>query len=289
MRWYRAGSTIGWLALGLVFACSQRSSRGVEAGSRRVVTLTPSSTEIVAAVAGADVIVGVDQYSAFPPEVSGLPEVGDFLNPSFEAILSLRPDLVVVDSVQARVADGLAGAGIATLVLDMHTIADVRTGIRAVGDALAAPARASALIDAIDQEIAVVSGRAARRSTRVRVLAVVERQPGVLGSVVAAGPGSYIDELLALVGVDNVMAASTVRYSTITAEQILRGRPDVILESAHGGDGHDPSAWQVLADVPAVRDGRIYPLPDTIYQSPSPRVGEALRGLEALLYPARGE
>lgn len=272
--------------LAATLGCSQRTAHDHPRVPTRIVTLTPSSTEIVAAVAGPKRIVGVDKYSAFPPEIVGRPVVGDFLNPSFEAILALRPDLVVMDSVQGKVAAGLADAGIPTLVLDMHTIEDVRAGILRVGAAVAAPERASALRADIDRDIAAVSARAAKRKHRLRVLAVVERQQGGLGSVIAAGPGSYIDELLHLVGANNVMAASTVRYSNITAEQILRGQPDVILDSAPGGTERDPHDWDQLSGVPAIEHHRIYPLTDPIYQSPSPRVGKAVRGLEAILYGA---
>ncbi len=251
---------------------------------KRVVTLTPSSTEIVAAVGGPDLIVGIDKYSVYPAQIRDRPVVGDFLNPSFEAILALRPDLAVVDTVQMKVADGLRAAGIETLVLDMHTIADVRTGIARVGKVLDATARADELISALDRDIAAVARRGrARSSPRPRVLAVVDRRHGGLGAVVAAGPGSYIDELLAVVGARNVMEASTVRYSNITAEQILRGQPDIILDSIHDDSGRAQRDWAMLATVPAVANQRIHGLADPIYRSPSPRVGHALLGLEAII------
>ena len=258
------------------------------ANRKRVVTLTPSSTEIVAAVGGADLIVGIDKYSTYPAEIRDRPQVGDFLNPSFEAILALRPDLAVVDTVQMKVAAGLRAAGIETLVLDMHTIDDVRVGIARVGTALDATARADELINALDRDIAAVARRGQSRSDpRPRVLAVVDRQQGGLGAVVAAGPGSYIDELLAVVGVSNVMAASTVRYSNITAEQILRGQPDIILDSIHDRSGRAQRDWSMLATVPAVVNQRIHGLADHMYRSPSPRVGQALLGLEAIIDASR--
>src|SRR5690606_32243208 len=107
-------------------ACRERSERAAapEAAPRRVVTLTPSSTELVAAIGAADRLVGVDRYSEYPPSVKDLPVVGDFLSPNVEVIVRLRPDLVVLDEVQARIAPALEAAGIDTIALPMHTIRD---------------------------------------------------------------------------------------------------------------------------------------------------------------------
>lgn len=253
---------------------------------QRIVTLTPSGTEIVAAVGALDRLVGVDEFSTEPPAVVGLPKTGTFLEPSLEAILALRPDLVVVDRVQEKVVTPLARAGIATLVLEMHTVADVRGGMLAVGQAVGRADAARDLVTSIDMAIDGARARAdAHRGERPVVLAVVDREVGALKRLVVAGPGSYIDELLAIVGADNAMAASGLRYSNIGAEQILRARPTVILDTLHVAD---PSAavrdWQALPQVPAVAKGRVVPLTDRMFTSPSPRLAQALQQLERAIY-----
>jgi iron complex transport system substrate-binding protein len=258
-----------------------------DAPPARIVSLTPSATELVAAAGGLGRLVGVDRYSAWPPEVASLPRVGDFLRPSFEAILRLEPDLVVLAAVQTEVAEGLRGAGVRTLALDVHTVADVRDGLRQVGDAIGEPARAAAAIDALDETVAAVRRRAAARqgSARPRVLVVIDRELGGLGNMVAAGAGSYLDELLAVLGADNVLAGAGVRYPKISVEAILRAEPDVILDASFTPD---PDAarrdWRPLDTVPAVASGRVHLLNDTMYLAPSPRLGEALRGLEEMIF-----
>jgi len=253
---------------------------------RRVVTTTPSSTEIVAAAGAVDRIVGVDRFSRFPPSVVGLPIVGDFMSPSVEAILQLRPDLAVLDKVQTKTAAALAEGGVRTLVLEMHTVDDVLRGLSAAGRALGSEPGAAAARAALERDIAAVRDRGRSRARRVRALVIVDRELGALRGLVAAGPGSYLDELLTLVGADNVLAGARPRYANIAPETVVESRPDVILDAVHTGD---PAAaardWQSLPAVPAIATGRVHLLTETYYVSPGPRLHLALAGLERLLYP----
>jgi iron complex transport system substrate-binding protein len=251
---------------------------------RRVVTLTPSATELVAAVGAADLLVGVDRYSTHPERVRDLPKVGDFLHPSFEAIVALAPDLVIADDVQAEVARGLSAAGIRTTTLSMHTIADVHVGLAAVGRALDRDAAAQAVQAEIERALASARARAQARQ-RPRVLGVVDRELGGLGNLVAAGPGSYLDELLAVVGAENALADYRVRYPKLSAEQILRAQPEIILDLAPAAlpeSGRDD--WNRLPELPAVQQGRVHVLQDGIYLAPGPRIGQAIERLSALVH-----
>src|SRR5579862_6393211 len=102
------------VVLGLVvLACCAHGGGDLPPGER-VVSLTPSATEVVAALGEAKLLVGVDDYSTFPPEVAALPKIGSFLSPNLEAIVRLRPTLVIVDDIHGQAASALQGAGIAT-------------------------------------------------------------------------------------------------------------------------------------------------------------------------------
>jgi iron complex transport system substrate-binding protein len=256
----------------------------------RVVTLTPSATEIVAAVAGPDVLVGVDRFSDYPPAVTALPRTGDFVNPTLEAILRLRPDLVVLDRVQSKVDEGLHAAGVTTLVLPMTTVDDVRAGIAAVGNALGRAAEAEAVLAALEGELAAVARAAARaRADRpaVRALFIVDRELGGLGNMVAVGPGAYLDELLQLAGGANVLADSPVQFPRISVEEVLRRAPDVILDAVHTeSTTQAASDWNVLAAVPAVQRRRVHILGDAMHTHPGPRLGHTVRIIADALYPA---
>ena len=108
---------------------------------------------------------------------------------------------------------------------------------------------------------------------------MIDREAGGLGNMVAVGPGSWVDELLAIVGGDNILVASGVRYPKIGLEEILRGQPDVILDLSQASS--DLAAWQQV-DVPAVRDHRVRAIAPFVSR-PSPRIEEAIALLQAAL------
>jgi len=249
-----------------------------------VVALTPSASELVAAVGAAGMLVGVDDFSTYPPEVAGLPRVGSFLAPNLEAILRLTPDVVITDDIHQDLEATLRDAGIDTLTCDMHALGDVLRGLERIGARLG---RADAARAAIDQIEAAVDAAGTRRRDRApRVLAVIDHEAGGLANLVAAGTGSWLDELLAIVGARNVLAGAGVRYPKISAEEILRAAPDVIIDVTHGAGAADVSAtWSDVASVPAVANRRVVILPGPYMMAPSPRIADALADLEAALYP----
>jgi iron complex transport system substrate-binding protein len=243
--------------------------------TQRLVALTPSATEIVAALGATELLVGVDDYSVFPPEVAGLPKVGSFLAPNLETIVGLKPTLVIVDDVHGQAAGALNDAGIATVACAIHALPDVKAALHAVGARIGRTAEADRVTLAIDA--ALDRAAASRPAKRPRVLAVIDREDGGLGNLVSAGPGSWIDELVAVVGGENVLAAAGVRYPKISVEEVLRTRPDVILDLSYAAR-QSIATWRGL-DVPAVAAGRVRALDDAYLVAPSPRVAEALAAL----------
>lgn len=269
------------LAAVLVLGCSKKDDAPADAEIRRVVTLTPSATEIVAALGAVDRLVGVDEYSTYPPEVTELPDVGSFLSPSPEAILRLEPDLVIAAAAQPEAVRGLRRQGLRVVVLDIHDLGDVMEGLETVGAALGLEDRARTEVASIKETIAGVRQRA--RGQGRTALVVIDRDRDGLAGLIAAGPGSYLDELLGVVGVENALAESRAAYPKISAEQILRASPDLIFDTVAGSDPAALEAWSRLGSVPAVSAGRVHALGHPIFQSPSPRAGEALERLEAIV------
>jgi iron complex transport system substrate-binding protein len=249
------------------------------ATAHRVVSLSPSATEIVAALGATAMLVGVDDYSAFPAEVTRLPKVGSFLAPNLEIIVGLKPTLVIVDDVHSQAAGALGDAGIATVPCAIHALPDVKAALLTVGARIGKPAEAARVVEAIDA--ALDRAAAHRPGKRPRVLAVIDREPGGLGNLVTAGPGSWLDELLAVVGGDNVLRGAGVRYPKISAEEVLRAQPDVILDLSYAAR-RSITEWNSLG-VPAVTRRRVRALDHAYLIAPSPRVAEALDALTRAL------
>ena len=269
----------------LIFISCQAGSRSPRPTPDRIVTLTPSSTEIVAILGSIDKLVGVDTYSRYPKRVQGLPKVGNFLQPNLEAIIALQPDLVVTDEVQSKVVRALQAAKIPTLSLSMHTIGDVRHAIIELGNTLGQSITAHRVIARADRELEEVRQRSKKRSRRKRVLALVEREHGRLGKMIAAGPGSYLDELLAIVNAENVVAGSKARYVTISQEELLRSQPQVILDAMVPTAKQSAlSDWYKVPMIPAVQNQEVYPIATDLFMAPSPRFDVAIGRLEAMIY-----
>jgi iron complex transport system substrate-binding protein len=267
-----------------------RASDGGSGGARhRIVCLTPSSTELVAAVGATDEIVGVDRYSSYPPEVLHVTRVGDFLSPNLEGILALAPDIAVLDATQDKVGAKLQAAGITTVSLPMHTLEDVRSGLLAVGRALGREREAQAAVARLDGDVAAARERAKARAAdgpRPRVLVIVDRQGRGLGGLVGAGPSTFIDELLAILHADNALARAPSPYPQLSTENVISLAPDVIVDAAHTMDAvRARGDWDILTSVPAVARGRVHVVADGTLLSPSPRAGQTLARLFPLVWP----
>jgi iron complex transport system substrate-binding protein len=268
------------LILGILLcSCGSKREPAGSGGPPRIVSLTPSATEVVAALGAASQLVGVDEYSKYPPDVQRLPKVGSFLSPNLEMIVKLEPTLVIVDDIHGQVAGALGDHGIATVECDMHALPDVKKALRMVGDKLGRSQEADAAIEGIDR--ALDEAAANRPARHPRVLAIIDREAGGLGGLVAAGPGSWIDELIAVSGGGNVLAASGVRYPKISLEEVLRGDPEIILDVSYAAE-RDISAWNRV-EVSAVRRGKVRALKEAYLRGPSPRVKQALDALAAAL------
>lgn len=279
------------LVLFTLIAC-QRADPAPEGSATRgprVVALTPSSTEVVAAVGAEELLVGVDQFSTYPPSVKRLPKVGDFLSPNVEAILGLGCDIAVLDATQVAARDALQAAGIKTISSPMQNFSDVRAALASVGEALGKKPEAERAIARLDAEIAAARAIAEQRladEKRPRVLVVIDRRPGGFGGMVASGPGTYLDELVRIAGGDNVLSDAPVRYAAISVEEVIARAPDVILEATHTDDPAKLRPdWDQLVTVPAVKNRRVHVLGDATFESPGPRLGEALKKTVTLLWP----
>ncbi len=279
----RRGSFIALIvALALLSGCRRRSPAGGVV--TRIVTLTPSATELVAALGATDRLVAVDDYSSYPPEVTKLPRVGSFLQPHLEAILRARPQVVIADDVHADITSSLHDVGIEVVAAPMHALPDLETAFARVGARLGLEAEARARIQEI--ELAIDGARARRRGAGLRVLIVIDREAGGLGGMVAAGAGSWLDELVAITGAENVLAASPLRYPKLAPEDVLRSNADVILDVSYAADPADAQrVWQTMATVPAVAHGRVRVLKEPYLLAPSPRVASALATVEAAMAP----
>jgi iron complex transport system substrate-binding protein len=246
------------------------------AAPMRIVTLAPSLTECVLALGAGGRLVGVSRFDELP-EVARLPRVGGFVDPSVEAVLALKPDLVVVQPAPGneRPVEKMAELGAPVLALPLHTIDQVEEGLRELGRALGAAERGRALASELET---------ARARVRQRARAPGERHPKVLfvygfEPLVVAGPGSFADELLSDAGGINAAAEATAPYPVWSAEAAVRARPDLVVDAADSTAGK-----QALEGLAGLRDARWVKLPNQDLMHPGPRLAQGIEQLYVLLH-----
>jgi iron complex transport system substrate-binding protein len=243
---------------------------------RRVVTLAPSLTETVIAIGAADRLVGVSRFDEFP-EVATLPRVGGFLDPSVEAVLALKPDLVLVQPSPGnrRPVEKMAELGAPILALRMQSVAEILAGIREVGRALALADRAESVAQSIERSRTSIRAQAMAEE-KVRVLFVYGFEP-----LVVAGPGSFADELMKDAGALNAAANASSPYQTYSAESAIRSRPEVVIVAVS-----DPTGAEKFSKLPGLKQARWVQLPSQDLLHPGPSLSRGLEELFKLIHPS---
>jgi iron complex transport system substrate-binding protein len=255
----------------------------------RIISLVPAVTEMLFALGAGDAVVGVSSYDRFPPEVASRPRVGALVDPDFERILSLRPDLVVVYGSQTELIGRFERAGVPMYRYEHAGLADIMSTIRALGGRLDRRDRAEALAAGIEHDLDAVRRSVAGRP-RPRTALIIGREAGTLRSVYASGGFGFLHDLLDLAGGEDVFADIKRQNLQATSELLLARAPEVIIE-LHGGEGWTPArlarerdVWRALPSLPAVRNGRVHLVADERLVVPGPRVADAARLLAATLH-----
>jgi iron complex transport system substrate-binding protein len=245
---------------------------------KRVVTIAPSLTEAVLALGAGSTLVGVSRFDE-AAEVASLQRVGGFVDPSVEAVVRLKPDLVLVQPGPGnqRPVEKMADLGVPVLLLPLHTVADTLAALRAVGEALGREEQAEALVQSIEATRARIR-ESVKGKTAPRVLLVYGFEP-----LVVAGPGSFADELLRDAGAANLAADAGSPYAMYSLERAMRARPDVVVDAADADVGKAK-----LAKLPGLAEARWVEPPSLALLQPGPSLGKALEELYLLLYPPEG-
>ena len=243
---------------------------------QRIVSLLPSLAESVCALGACERLVGVDRYTNWPESVKKLPQVGGGLDPNIEAIVALRPDVVLM-AASSRAAERLLALGIPVLALEPKTHADVQRVLGKIGLLLGVP-DARRVWREIDDGVsaAAQSIPPAARGQRV----YFEVSPGPFG----AGESSFIGETLTRLGARNILPARLGPFPKLNPEFIVRADPDRIMVGARSADGL--LARPGWAAMRALREGhlcRFSAEESDILIRPGPRMAEAARLMAACL------
>ena len=240
---------------------------------QRIVSMLPSLTESVCAMEQCQRLVGVDRYSNYPASVKLLPQLGGGMDPNIEAIVALRPDVVLVSSA-SRASGRLEALGLKVVALETKSHADVKRVLRKLGMLLAVPDAQGAdrLWRVIDSSVSAASQSLSANAKNTRVYFEVSRGP------YAAGESSFIGETLQRLGAKNVVPAALGPFPKLNPEFVVRANPDLIMIGNRSMQAMLPyPGW---SSIKAVRDKHIcvFGVADSdVVVRPGPRMAEAAR------------
>lgn len=249
--------------------------------ARRVVSLAPSITESLFAIGAGNRLVGVTVYCNYPDAAQAIMRVGGLINPNLEAIIAQRPDLILM-SMEGNTRedfDRLGRLGIPLFVSNPRTMSGIYRSLEQIGTLTGHPADARRLVDSLERRVAAVTVRTGRPAPRT--LLFVSLQP-----LIAAGSGTFVNELLRLAGAANLAGAAAGTYPLYNREAILAADPDVIIVTSDILTAPQSLTalfpeWSTLS---AVRHRRVVTINPDIVSRPGPRAVDGLEVLSQLLH-----
>jgi iron complex transport system substrate-binding protein len=249
---------------------------------QRIISLVPSVTEIIFALGGEEKLVGVTDYCDFPPAAKQKPKVGSMLSPSLEIIVASRPDVVVATDSGNRkeTMAEIDRLGIPVFIINPNNLSELMTAIAMLGELTGRKEAVAPLITGLTRRVDRVV-RAVRPYPRPKVLYALWPEP-----LIVPGRDSHLSELIELAGGANVTASDSRSYPRYSLEAVITTAPEVIVLALHGGGGipRSRARWESL-DIPAIRNGRVYPVDGNVLHRIGPRMVDGLELLARLFHP----
>jgi len=267
----------------------------IERKPQRIVSIAPSTTEILFAIGAGDRIIADTTYCDYPPAAEKLPKIGGYSNPDVEKILALSPDLVLgARGTPVALFKQLQSLNLTVAAIDAESSFDqVFESIRLIGRIAGEDRRAAELVEKLTARRDAVVDKTARltASQRPRVLFAF-----VPGDLFSAGKGSFIDEIIRLGGGVNIAAKTQSPWPQLSLETVIADDPQVILTLPGSmGDTHEPLTdtaavarfralprWKTIS---AVKNGRVHVLEDDAMTLPGPRLLDGLEGAAKAIHP----
>lgn len=236
------------------------------APARRIVSLAPSTTELIYAAGAGAYVVGTSSYTDYPPEAKAVPQVGDAAMINMERIVSLKPDLIVVWSHvdSAAVLEKLKVFGIPVYYSEPRKIVDIAKSLTDLGTLAGTNEAAARAANDLRERREKLHARYAGRPP-IRVFYQVWERP-----LMTVNGQQMISDAIALCGGVNIFGDLAPTVPTVNREAVVAANPDVIV--TFNGEGEDGLAgWKSLTTLNAAAWGNLVPLSTPTLGRPSPR------------------
>lgn len=252
--------------------------------ARRVVSLAPSVTEILFAVGLDAEVVGVTSFCDYPAQAKSRPKIGSAI-PNLEAILGLKPDLIVCnkDFIRPDALAKLEQLKIPVFILSPKTVEDILGHIGTVGRLVGHDKEARMVGQGLRDRLNDIRSRMTAAKP-VRVFYVVNTDP-----LISVGAGSFIHQMLELAGGENIVGRTAAPYPKVSLEEVLRKDPEVLLFPVGTTEGipeAEQQRWRKWTSLSAVAHNRLHQVKGELVNRPGPRVIEGVEVLARTLHPA---
>lgn len=256
---------------------------------QRIVSLSPSNTEILGALGLIDQVVGVTDYSNYPAEAATKTNVGGYTEINSEKVVALNPDIVIADSGNGNeTIDYLRGLGLNVVVLNPTDIEGILKDIVLVGKATGTEDKANSLVDSMSDRINSIKEKVATSSTKPTVAHVVSYDP-----IYVAGKDTYQDQVISVAGGKNAFS-NIDGWGTINIENLINKDPDYVMINSGTGmldeNGSNPvydyfKQNTQVQSLTAVKNDHFILVEADIISRGGPRIVDAIEMVAELIHP----
>ncbi len=254
----------------------------------RIISLTPSITETLFTIGAGEQVIGRTKYCLYPPEAKTLQTLGGYFDLELEKVLKMKPDLVVMMKGAHSVEAQLKQLNINVLSYQMESISDIREVIKELSSELQTGENGERALRNFDQEINTVKENSKSVSKKgLSALLVMDRQIGNFDEMFSTGPGTFLEELILLMGLSNSTNDADAPYPTVSLESIIKKKPEVIIEVRTGtlnnmniSEASVTREWTDLYETFGLTPPKVILIEDPHLTIPGPGITESLKSLQ---------
>ena len=259
----------------------------IPASPQRIVSLTPSTTEIAFALGLGKQMIAVDTWSDYPAETKDLPKV-KMMPVNFEQVVSLKPDLVLVASITSNDdIKKMQDLKLTVLAVGKSTTSfdGVMADIALVGKATGKDAQAKSVTDAMKQKLDSLKTTLAKAQTKPRIYWEIDASDPA--KPYTPGPGSFVNDLITVAGGTNIASNAKAAWAQINSEEIVAANPDIIVlsDALFGMTADQVKARKGWSSITAVKNDKVFPIDDNLVSRPGPRLVDGLEAAAKLIHP----
>ena len=244
---------------------------------QRIVSLAPNVTETLYYLGAGDKIVGVTEFCNWPEEVKNKPRVGGMINPSYEKIISLKPDMVIIskDGTPKEVYERLKKFNLNVYVFNARHISNLPEEIIKLGETIGKKNEGIKIAKKIIMDINELK----KSFKKQKAIFIIWLEP-----LIAVGANSHINEIMNILGLKNIASDIPLTYVPLNVEEIIKKDPEIIfIGEGHAGKEYLEKFLERIKYTSAVKKSRVYYINETIYHL-SPRIIEGIKDMSRIGY-----